>query len=111
MSKVFIIPFHVKALKNSIMPQELGGAYVSCYVKSENYVDATERVLKKLAEDGLHPEEILQPINELESSSWSEYLKESWSDYIDNFPDQDGFEQVIETGGIIYSPFASYDPQ
>lgn len=93
------------------MPQGLGGAYVSCFVKSESYVDATERALKNLAEDGLHPEEILQPINELESSSWDEYLKESWSDYIDNFPNQEGFEQAIEMNQIVYSPFASYDPQ
>lgn len=93
------------------MSQGLGGAYVSCFVKSESYVDATERALKNLAEDGLHPEEILQPINELESSSWDEYLKESWSDYIDNFPNQEGFEQAIEMNQIVYSPFASYDPQ
>lgn len=109
MSKVFIIPLHVKALKKSIMPQNLNGAYVSGYVKGESYIDAVEKVLKKLAKDGLHPEEILQPINELESSSWSEYIKESWLDYIDSFPDQDEFEETIKNGNVIYSPFASYD--
>jgi hypothetical protein len=40
-----------------------------------------------------------------------EYLIESWSDYIDNFSDQDGFEQTIEMDEIIYSLFASYDSQ
>ena len=111
MNKVFIIPFHVKAQKNSIMPEDLGGAYVSCYAIGNSYVDATEKALNKLAEDGLYPEEILQPINQLELGSWEEYLKESWSEYIDEFPKQDEFEQAMHAGKIIYSPFASYDPQ
>lgn len=110
MSSVFIIPFHVKAKENSIMPQDIGGAYVSCYVKSDNYVDAIEKALKQLSEDGLYPKEILEPINKLESSSWGDYLKEFWLDHIDDFPDQNSFEEAMQKGEIIYSPFASYNP-
>lgn len=48
MSKVYIIPFHVKGLSGSIMPEGVKGAYVSCYVGAGNYIDATEIALKSL---------------------------------------------------------------
>lgn len=108
MSKVFIIPFHVKSLANSIMPEELEGAYVSCFVAAVDYVDATEKALKKLVADGLHPEEILQPINEIELSSWEEYLTATWSDKVNALPNKEEFEQTIKSGNVVYSPFASY---
>ena len=92
MMKVFIIPFHIKALENSIMPPDAGGAYVSCYSQGTTYIEATEKALKKLAADGLHPEEVLQPIHEMESTDWAEHIKEAWGDYVDNLPTQSEFE-------------------
>ena len=109
MSKIYIIPFHVKGLAGSIMPEGLSGAYVTCYVASNNYLDATRLALKKLSDDGLHSEEILQPINEMEMSSWSEYLQTTWPDYIDSFPNSTDFDLAMKSGRVIYSPFASYD--
>lgn len=47
MLKVFIVPFHVKRLENSIMPPEIGGAYVTCYSQGDTYVEAVENILKK----------------------------------------------------------------
>ncbi|MBY6192140.1 hypothetical protein KUV22_17090 [Microbulbifer agarilyticus] len=108
--KVFIIPFHVKPLENSIMPPELGGAYVSCYATGETYVEATEKALQKLAEDGLHPEEILQPINEMLASDWSVHINEQWKDYVSNLPTQSEFEASIISGKVVYGPFGSYNP-
>ncbi len=109
--KVFIIPFHVKALENSIMPEGLGGAYVSCYASGETYVQATERALNKLAQDGLHPEEILQPINEMPVSHWSAHINEQWKDYVSNLPSQNEFEASIAAGKVVYGPFGSYNPE
>lgn len=109
--KVFIIPFHVKALENSIMPPDLGGAYVSCYAKGESYVEATESALKKLNEDGLYPEEILQPINEMQVSEWTPHINEQWTDYVSNLPCQEEFESRITSGEVVYGPFGSYNPQ
>jgi hypothetical protein len=109
MSKVFIIPFHVKALDNSIMPKELSGAYVSCFVSTTNYVDAVKKALTKLATDGLHPEEILEPISEIKLSSWEEYLKTTWPHNIKLLPNREEFEQSMKSGYVIYSPFASYN--
>ena len=45
-----------------------------------------ENILKKLAEDGLHPEEILEPIHEMDVSSWDSHVKETWPDYANNLP-------------------------
>ncbi|MEJ2612711.1 MAG: hypothetical protein P8179_22300, partial [Candidatus Thiodiazotropha sp.] len=88
MTKVFVIPFHVKPMENSIMPAGLGGAYVSCYSQGDTYVEATENALIKLKSDGLYPEEILQPIHEMESGLWAEHVKEQWPDHIDHLPTQ-----------------------
>jgi len=111
MTKVFIIPFHVKPLENSIMPLGLGGAYISCYCQGDTYVEATKKALKRLAEDGLHPEEILQPIHEMESGSWTEHIKETWADYVESLPAQAEFDRVISSGEVVYGPFGSYNPQ
>jgi len=109
--KVFIIPFHVKPLEKSIMPPELGGAYVSCYAAGETYVQATELALAKLTQDGLHPEEILQPINEMPVAHWSAHIHEQWRDYIGNLPNQSEFEESILAGRVVYGPFGSYNPE
>ncbi|MGP0171634.1 hypothetical protein ACSVIJ_07090 [Pseudomonas sp. NCHU5208] len=108
--KVFIIPFHVKALDQSIMPPDIGGAYVSCYTSGASYLEATEKALKKLAADGLHPQEILQPIHEMLTSSWTVHINEQWSDHVGNLPAQAQFEEHIEAGGVVYGPFGSYAP-
>lgn len=108
MKKVFVVPFHVKGLENSIMPPEIGGAYVTCYSQGDTYVDAVENILKKLAEDGLHPEEILQPVHEMDATSWDSHVKEAWPDYADNLPSQSEFLGTKRADHVVYGPFGSY---
>ncbi|WP_049721648.1 hypothetical protein [Gilvimarinus polysaccharolyticus] len=109
MLKVFIVPFHVKGLENSIMPPEIGGAYVTCYSQGDTYVEAVENILKKLAEDGLHPEEILEPVHEMDVDSWDDHVKETWPDYTNNLPRQSEFAESIGANQVVYGPFGSYD--
>ena len=109
MKKVFIVPFHVKGLEKSIMPPEIGGAYVTCYSQGETYVDAIENILKQLASDGLHPEEILQPVHEMEVNSWKKHVQETWPEYVDSLPDESEFSASISANQVIYGPFGSYD--
>ena len=109
--KAFIIGFHVKPMENSIMPPELGGAYVDCFSKGYGYEEATKKALDKLISDGLHPEEILEPILELEISEWSTYAKDRWPNYIDSVATQSEFEETMLSGGVVYGPFGSYNPQ
>ena len=107
--KVFI-PLHVQALEKSIMPPDLGGAYVSCYTSGASYLEATEKALKKLADDGLHPEEILQPIHEMPISNWTVHINEQWRAHVGNLPGQTQFEEQIKSGEVVYGPFGSYAP-
>jgi hypothetical protein len=108
LGNIFIIPFHVKPLDNSLMPPHLEGAYVSCYAKGETYVEATQNALKKLAADGLHPEEILQPIHEMPVSNWATHIKEQWSEQAGSLPNQKEFENSVLSGNVVYGPFGSY---
>ncbi|MET1079029.1 MAG: hypothetical protein ABWY06_13525 [Pseudomonas sp.] len=108
--KIFIMPFHVKALEKSIMPPDFGGAYVSCYTSGASYLEATEKALEKLANDGLHPEELLQPIHEMPISDWTAHINEQWRDHVGNLPTQTKFEKHMESGGVVYGPFGSYSP-
>ena len=109
MRKIFIVPFHVKGLGDSIMPPEIGGAYVTCYSQGDTYIDAVENILKKLAKDGLHPEEILQPIHEMDAASWDIHVKETWPNYADNLPSQSEFVEMIRANHVVYGPFGSYN--
>jgi len=109
--KVFIIPFHVKPLENSIMPPALDGADVSCYAAAETYVEATESTLQKLVEDGLYPEEVLQPIHEMQACDWLMHINEQWPEHVSNLPSQSEFEASISSGKVVYGPFGSYYPE
>ncbi|THB69318.1 MAG: hypothetical protein D6B28_11695 [Gammaproteobacteria bacterium] len=108
MSKVFVVPFHVKRMAQSIMPPELSGAYVTCYVASSDYSEATEKSLRKLLEDGLHPEEVLEPIYEMNSDDWTQHVSENWNDYIASMLTQAEFEIAMKNGEVVYGPFGSY---
>ena len=108
MTKVFAVPFHVKRMEQSAMPAELSGAYVTCYVAGSTYAEATEKSLKKLLGDGLHPEEILQPIYEINSENWTEHVSEKWAGYATSLPAQGEFESAMESGEVVYGPFGSY---
>ena len=111
MKKVFIIRFHVKALENSIMPSTVGGAYVSCFAKGVSYAEAMDVAIKKLTEDGLYPEEVLEPVHEMDLSSWAIYIEDEWPEYVNNLPSQLDFEKAIKLGEAVYGPFASYAPK
>ncbi len=108
--KVFVIPFHVKALEHSIMPNDFGGAYVSCYAQGSTYIEATEKILKKLESDGLKAEEMLEPVYEMDSDSWCEHIENQWPEYIDSLLTQDEFNEAIASDEVVYGPFGSYNP-
>lgn len=109
MSKIFIIPFHVKRLAQSIMPEGLSGAYVSCYAPAAEYIEATKKSLLRLSEDGLHPEEILQPIQEMDSDAWAAHIAATWAEQAESLPTQAEFNEVVLRDGIVYGPFSSYE--
>ena len=109
--KAFIIGFHVKPMSNSIMPPEMGGAYVDCFSMGKGYEEATKKALDKLLSDGLHPEEILEPILELDISEWFSYAIDRWPDYIDSVATQLEFEESMTSGNVVYGPFGAYNPQ
>jgi len=90
------------------MPPEISGAYVSCYASGSDYVEATRKALNQLSTDGLHPEEILQPVHEMESTNWVVHVNETWADHVSSLPTQEEFEDVINNGGVVYGPFGSY---
>jgi hypothetical protein len=106
--KVFIIPFHVRRMAVSIMPTHFLGAYVSCYSPSNDYSGAVQKALTKLSEDGLYPEEILQPVYEMNAGGWSEHVDEKWPDQAGSLLGQAEFEDVMKRGGVVYGPFGSY---
>jgi hypothetical protein len=108
LTKIFVIPFHVKRMEQSIMPPDFSGAYVSCYVAGKDYVEATEKSLNRLSEDGLHPQEILQPIYEMSLESWTEHVAERWAEHTASLPSQGEFEDAIQKGKVVYGPFGSY---
>jgi hypothetical protein len=95
-------------MEQSIMPPEFSGAYVSCYAKGNDYIEATEKSLKKLSVDGLYPEEILQPIQEMDSEFWSAHVSEKWEEYAKTMLTQAEFEKALEKDKVIYGPFGSY---
>ena len=106
--KVYIIPFHVQSMNNSIMPKEYSGAYVSCFTAGKDYTEATEKSLKKLITDNIHPLEILQPIHTIDSKDWSKHISQIWPDHAGSLPSQSEFENSIDKGEIVYGPFGLY---
>jgi hypothetical protein len=110
MNKIFLIPLHVTPLPGSIMPTELKGAYVDCFVGAMDYIEATKKALDKLARDKLYPKEILNSIQSMELDAWDSYLASAWAQYVDHFPIKAEIRNIIEEGGAFYGPFSSSRP-
>jgi hypothetical protein len=108
LDNVFIVPFHVKRAPESIMPENVAGAYVSCYVAADSYEIALERCLSALHVDGMLVDEILQPINAMSIADWSIHIAEQWPDQADQMPSQQEFESSVRKGRVVYGPFGSY---
>jgi hypothetical protein len=105
---VFIVPFHVKRAAESIMPENVTGAYVSCYAAADNYEIAVAKCLSALQTDGMRVEEILQPINAMSIADWSRHIAEQWPDQAGQMPSQQEFESSVRAGNVVYGPFGSY---
>ncbi|WP_460158959.1 hypothetical protein [Pseudomonas sp. S3_E11] len=90
------------------MPSDFSGAYVSCCASGIDYVDAAQKALKRLSDDGLYPIEILEPIHEMNSGNWFEHIKEQWVDHFESMPTQLEFEEAIQNNKVVYGPFGSY---
>jgi hypothetical protein len=108
LDNVFIVPFHVKRAPESIMPENVTGAYVSCYAAADSYEIAVERCLSVLQVDGMRVEEILQPINAMSIADWSRHIAEQWPDQVGKMPSQQEFESSVRGGSVVYGPFGSY---
>ena len=108
LDKVFIVPFHVKRDRESIIPADVAGAYVSCYTAADRYELAVKKCLSALRADGVLVEEILQPINTMSLEDWSKHVVDEWPDQADQMPSQEEFEDALRGGNVVYGPFGSY---
>ena len=107
LTKVFIIPVHVTHLDKSIMPTDFSEAYASCYATGVTYVDAAKIVLKRLSDDGLHPQKILQPVHEVNEDDWAEHVGEKWMQHAKSLPSQVEFIEAMRSNKVVYGPFGS----
>jgi len=98
-------------MDNSIMPVEHSNAYVTCYSTGNNYTDATEKALSNLVTDGIYPEEILQPIYEMDSVDWMQHVSDKWPDLVNSMPNQVNFESAMKRGEVVYGPFGLYNTE
>jgi len=108
LDNVFIVPFHVKRDREAIMPENVAGAYISCYAAADSYEVAVGICLSALKADGLRVEEILQPINIMNISDWSKHIVEQWPDQASQMLSQKEFESSVRSGSVVYGPFGSY---
>ena len=109
MTTVFLMGFRVSPLENSIMPEGMSGAYVRCYSGLEKFEDALNSAMEKLQSDGLFPEEVLDPIHQMDSSEWSLHVDDNYYEHANSLPTQKEFVQAIESGKVVYGPFGGYN--
>jgi hypothetical protein len=108
--RVFIIPVHVyRKNKPSAMPEGYSGAYAKCFSVGNDYVEATKNALKSLAQEGMYPKEILQPIHEMDAMEWSQYILDSWPEQVDSMLNQTEFENAMKNNEVVYGPFGLYE--
>ncbi len=109
MTKVFLIQFHVTAMESSIMPDGLSGAYVICYARGDDHIEATKASLQQLLRDGLDPQGVHGPVREMDVEKWSEHIEKSWPEYTTSLPTQAEFKKHIQENSIVYGPFCAYE--
>ena len=91
------------------MPTNLLGAYVDCYTAGLDYVEAINKSLKKLSDDGLLYTEILPSVYEMDSNNWEKHVMDKWLEYASTLIGQVEFEDAIKNDKVVYGPFISYD--
>lgn len=106
--KVFIITSKVHALQKSIMPVS-SKAYVNCYTSGNDYEEAIKKVFEKFLIDGIHPDEILNPICEMPLEDWTIHIKEKYGDLAQRMLSQKDFETRILSNEVVYGGFACFD--
>lgn len=106
MEQVFVTPFRVSPKESSILPAGTTFAFLRCYTYAADYEEAVRKCLSALASDGMHVEEILQPIQSMRSSDWAQHIAEQWPDHASMLPDQKAFESSLLRGGVVYGPIA-----
>jgi Asp-tRNA(Asn)/Glu-tRNA(Gln) amidotransferase A subunit family amidase len=108
MDMVFIIPFHVKRVGGSTMPEQFAGAYVNCYATTQDYRQAVEKCVAALEADGMTVAEIMEPIHSMDSSQWSRHIEDQWPDHVTYLPNQIEFEDSMKAGKVAYGPIGGY---
>lgn len=90
------------------MPANIERAYVSCYVVADDYERGIKKCLSAFGADGIHVEEILQPISAMKAEDWEVHIGEQWPSQADRMPNQSEFEESMKSGGVVYGPFGAY---
>ncbi|WP_430317841.1 hypothetical protein [Pseudomonas nitroreducens] len=107
MSQAFVIAFKVRPTENSIMPPDMGAAYVSCFATGETVEMAAEKAVNHLASDGLYPEDLVSA-HLLDISDWEQYKGDKWPEQASRLISQQGFEEAMAAGQVVYGPFGGY---
>lgn len=111
MTQVYAFTVHVTGTPGSIMPPELGGAYVRCYATGPDHEVAGRRIVAKLRADGLNVEEVRQQMLQFDASQWALHVKDNWPEYAADLASQAEFDEAMAEGRVVYGPFGGYNPQ
>jgi len=111
MATVIVIPLHITPTENARMPVGPDGAYMRCYSSEQSVEMAIKLVGDKLKADGMNVEEILEPIEHMDSSQWILHINDLWPEHVSSLMIQEEFDEAMSSGEIVCGPLEVYSPQ
>lgn len=102
--------FTMKILRgdSTEMPEELTGAYVTCYAGAPDYQAAVRKGVLAITQMGYKFDDLRNEVREIPLASCAEYLIKVWPDYLDQMPTAAQLTDVVKAGQVFFGPFAGF---
>jgi len=92
------------------LPGPLAGAYVIAFSLAGDPKEAAKKSALAIFRMGYDVEEVIPQALHIELDRWDKYLSSTWPEFPDHFPSQAEIAEALSNGGVVFSPFAGFEP-
>jgi hypothetical protein len=108
--RLFRLNIHLGRGRNAEMPANLIGAFVPVFVAALDHEAAAHAAVSNLTGRGFEFLDIVdRKIVELDPTTWDEFVRENWPDFVSHFPSQSEVQKGLQSEFLFTGPLASYD--
>jgi len=121
--QLFELMLRVRPGPGCEMPAHLVGADVPCYVAAPDHLAALRLAVEALKKHRYIFQDLVgEKVRQLDPTKWDDHIVSMWEDLSEKFPDQseellmhfpdrEGINRLLQTGGVFFGPFCCWEKQ